>query len=91
MHVDGSWRMAGFGVGMANRELECILCGSRFTAMAGDLLIPETCICDACIAALRGLDGAEIARYVSQHLRDRDRALQDRIVQHIHTVVPRDS
>jgi hypothetical protein len=74
---------------MADRELECILCGSRFSVMTGDLLIPEACICDTCIAALRGLDDEAIVRHVSRHLLDRDRVFQDRIVQHIHVIVQR--
>jgi hypothetical protein len=76
--------MAGFGIGMTERDLECILCGAHFTRLDGDLVVPETLICEACLAEIHELDDEAIAGYVSRHLeRDQVRVFQDRLIQHI--------
>jgi hypothetical protein len=76
--------MTGFGVGMVERDMECILCGKHFTRLDGDLVIPETVICETCLAEIRELDDEAIAGYVSRRLeRDRAGVSQDRLIQHI--------
>ena len=56
--------MAVFAV----RDFECILCQRQFSLPSGDLIVPESLICDECLAELWQLEGDALARYVSEHL-----------------------
>lgn len=61
--------MEGFGVCMADRSFECILCRQRFTRFCGDaILIAENLICDNCLAELQQLEEDELRRQVSERL-----------------------
>ncbi len=58
------------GISMTTREFTCVLCGRQFTRMSADFVLPETQVCDACLAELGPLDEValreEIARRVAE-------------------------
>ena len=71
---------------MAVREFECVLCQAHFTLLSGDLIVPETLICDECLAELWPLQGDALMERISGRLVERtpqQAALEKRIAQHI--------
>ena len=60
--------MEGFGVCMADRSFECILCQRHFTRFCADLILTENLICDDCLIELQQLEENELRKHVSQCL-----------------------
>lgn len=60
------------GICMTTREFTCLLCGRQFTRMSADSILPETQVCDLCLAELGPLDEValreEIARRVAERM-----------------------
>jgi hypothetical protein len=63
--------MLSLGVSMASREFECSLCGRRFTRMSADLMLPETKVCDECLAALGPLDEVALREEINRRVAER--------------------
>lgn len=59
------------GVCMATREFKCLLCGRQFTRMSADLILPETTVCDACLAELGPLDEVALRKEIARRLAER--------------------
>jgi hypothetical protein len=60
--------MEGFGVCMADRSFECILCQRHFIRFCGDLILTENLICDDCLGELQQMEENELRKHVSQCL-----------------------
>lgn len=60
--------MEGFGVCMANRSFDCILCQRHFTRFCGDLILTENLICDDCLTELQQMEEDKLRKHVSQRL-----------------------
>jgi hypothetical protein len=60
--------MEDFGVCLANRSVECILCQQYFTRVSGDLILTEDLICDDCLIELKSLKEGEFRKQVSERL-----------------------
>jgi len=59
------------GAFMAVRDFECLLCGKPFSRFCGDLVLPETQVCDECLAEVSHLQGQELWAYIDQNRIDR--------------------
>jgi len=53
---------------MAERDFECVVCGSPFSMMSGDLVVPYYLICDDCREALSPLDEDTLRKRLSEQV-----------------------
>jgi len=51
-------------VGLAVREFQCALCQQQFTLLSGDLIVPESNICDDCLRVMWAMDDQALAEHV---------------------------
>ncbi len=63
--------MDALGVALAPREFECPLCGKKFTRMCIDFILPETTVCDACLAELGPLDEVALRKEIDRRIAER--------------------
>jgi hypothetical protein len=81
---------------MAERDFECVVCGSPFSMVSGDLVIPYYLVCDDCREALSPLDEESLRQRLSEQVtrealdsrkqviwRDDPQKLVDLIAKHI--------
>ena len=59
------------GAFLGIRDFECSLCQGSFTLLSGDLMVPETRLCDECLVELWPLAGDALKMCVSGHLAQR--------------------
>ena len=59
------------GICIATRNFTCRLCGQRFARMSADFILPETEICDACLAELGPLDEVALREVIMRKLAER--------------------
>ncbi len=59
------------GICMATREFKCLLCGRQFTRMSADLILPETTVCDECLAELGSLNEVALREEIDRRLAER--------------------
>ena len=59
------------GAFLGVRDFECSLCQGSFTLLSGDLMVPETRLCDECLVELWPLAGDALKMCVSGHLAKR--------------------
>ena len=60
--------MNGFGVCIAERSFECLLCQRQYTRVSGDLILTEDLICNDCLKEFQRLDESELRKQVSDRL-----------------------
>lgn len=76
----------GLGIGIADREFDCILCGRHFSQMTADLILPEDKICAECLEKLWRLEGDTLREYLLQRLAKL--GFQDKEIERIIKVIP---
>jgi hypothetical protein len=65
--------MSGLSLGicMTTREFKCLLCGLQFTRMSADLILPETTVCDECLAEMGPLDEVALRGEINRRVAER--------------------
>ncbi len=63
--------MLTLGIAMVPREFVCPFCGQKFTRVSADLILPETTVCDACLAELGPLDEVTLREQINRRLAER--------------------
>ena len=62
------------GVCIAERAFTCLLCRQHFSRVCSDLILPETQVCDACLAALGPRDEVALRTEITRRVGEREAA-----------------